>query len=245
MANVSHEVPTIHPYMQIVPRGTPGHSREFAAHAGGEDGDRMLPLAIKVLAATAVEMASRFRPRRAGLGGPAHRRRRARAEAGGLSDILAGHSADEERLAELYDLEHDEVTEDLAFYREWAHRTKGPVVDLGCGSGRLFASLLRGGATRVVGIDGSRALLARARRRIEGDPDLRAAFAADRIELAIGDVRNVRRPDRWALALLAGVLAHLDGPEEAMRALDSARRLLEPDGIAHRRHPRPGCAAAA
>ncbi len=58
MANVSHEVPTIHPYMQIVPRGTPGHSREFAAHAGGEDGDRMLPLAIKVLAATAVEMAS-------------------------------------------------------------------------------------------------------------------------------------------------------------------------------------------
>jgi amidohydrolase len=56
MANVSHEVPTIHPYMAIAPRGTPGHSREFAAHAGGEDGDRMLPNAIRVLAATAVEM---------------------------------------------------------------------------------------------------------------------------------------------------------------------------------------------
>ena len=56
MANVSHEVPTIHPYMQIAPRGTPGHSREFAAHAGGEDGDRMLPKAIQVLAATAVEL---------------------------------------------------------------------------------------------------------------------------------------------------------------------------------------------
>jgi amidohydrolase len=56
MANVSHEVPTIHPYMQIAPRGTPGHSREFAAHAGGEDGDRVLPTAIRVLAATAVEL---------------------------------------------------------------------------------------------------------------------------------------------------------------------------------------------
>jgi metal-dependent amidase/aminoacylase/carboxypeptidase family protein len=56
MANVSHEVPTIHPYMAIAPRGTPGHSREFAAHAGGEDGDRMLPNAIRVLAATAVDM---------------------------------------------------------------------------------------------------------------------------------------------------------------------------------------------
>jgi amidohydrolase len=56
MANVSHVVPTIHPYMAIAPRGTPGHSREFAAHAGGPDGDRVLPAAIRVLAATAVEM---------------------------------------------------------------------------------------------------------------------------------------------------------------------------------------------
>ncbi|MEO6294701.1 MAG: amidohydrolase [Candidatus Limnocylindria bacterium] len=56
MANVSHVVPTIHPYMAIAPRGTPGHSRVFAAHAGGEDGDRMLPAAIRILAATAVEM---------------------------------------------------------------------------------------------------------------------------------------------------------------------------------------------
>ena len=56
MANVSHEVPTIHPYLQIAPRGTPGHSREFAIRAGGEDGDRMLPRAIRVLAATAVDL---------------------------------------------------------------------------------------------------------------------------------------------------------------------------------------------
>jgi amidohydrolase len=56
MANVSHEVPTIHPYMAIAPRGTPGHSREFAAHAGGEDGDAMLPRAIRVLASTAIEL---------------------------------------------------------------------------------------------------------------------------------------------------------------------------------------------
>ncbi len=58
MANVSHEVPTIHPFMAIAPRGTPGHSREFAAHAGGPDGDEMLPKAIRVLAATTVEMVS-------------------------------------------------------------------------------------------------------------------------------------------------------------------------------------------
>ena len=56
MGNVSHEVPTIHPYLAIAPRGTPGHSREFAAHAGGEDGDRVLGQAIRILAATGLEL---------------------------------------------------------------------------------------------------------------------------------------------------------------------------------------------
>jgi aminobenzoyl-glutamate utilization protein B len=42
--------------MQIAPRGTPGHSRTLAAHAGGEDGDRMLPDAIRVLAGTAIDL---------------------------------------------------------------------------------------------------------------------------------------------------------------------------------------------
>ena len=58
MANVSHEVPTIHPYLQIAPKGTPGHSREFAAHAGGADGDAMLPKAIRILAGTAIDLVS-------------------------------------------------------------------------------------------------------------------------------------------------------------------------------------------
>jgi amidohydrolase len=56
MANVSHELPTIHPMMAIAPEGTPGHSREFARHAAGPGGDEMLPVAIRVLAATGIEL---------------------------------------------------------------------------------------------------------------------------------------------------------------------------------------------
>jgi len=56
MANVSHEVPTIHPMIAIAPEGTPGHSRIFAEHAGGSDGDAVLPLAIGALAGTALEL---------------------------------------------------------------------------------------------------------------------------------------------------------------------------------------------
>jgi amidohydrolase len=55
MANVSHEVPTIHPYLAIAPRGTPGHSHQFADAAGGPDGDALLPKAISILAATALD----------------------------------------------------------------------------------------------------------------------------------------------------------------------------------------------
>ena len=104
------------------------------------------------------------------------------------------------------------------------------MIDLGCGSGRLFEALLAGGTKRIVGIDGSPSLLARAAARIERHASLRDAHARGRIELVQGDVRRVKRPERFALAILAGVLSHLDGPEDALRALSAARGLLEPDG---------------
>ena len=44
-------------------------------------------------------------------------------------------------------------------------------------------------------------------------------------------MRTVRHPHRFRLAILAGVIAHLDGPEDAVRALGAARRLLQPTGV--------------
>lgn len=149
----------------------------------------------------------------------------------GLSDILARQPADDRLLAELYDLEHDEIVEDLAFYRTWAHRHPAAVLDLGCGSGRLFRPFLDGGAQLLVGIDGSPALLERAATRIEADDALRAAAADGRIQLAAGDVRTVTRPERFSLVVLAGVIAHLGGPEDALRVFSAAGRLLRPDGV--------------
>lgn len=159
-------------------------------------------------------------------------RRRPAPGATGLSDIFAGQPADDALLAELYDLEHDEITGDLAFYRSWARRSPGPTLDLGCGSGRLFRTLIDGGATRLVGVDGSQALLERARRRIGADPVLCAAEAAGRLELVHGDVRRLARRDRFALVVCAGVLAHLDGPEDAVRALTGVADVLAPAGVA-------------
>jgi SAM-dependent methyltransferase len=90
---------------------------------------------------------------------------------------------------------------------------------------------VRGGASRIVGVDGSAALLERAEARIAIDARLRALRDAGRLELVVGDVRTVRRPDRFELAIMAGVIAHLEGPEDAVRALAAAGRLLRPSGV--------------
>lgn len=149
------------------------------------------------------------------------------------SDIFGTQPADEDRLAELYDLEHDDLVEDLAFYRELARRTDGPVLDLGCGSGRLFSSLLDGGAQRILGIDGSAALVRRAEARIAGDERLAQAARDGRLSVMRGDVRaistlNIR--ERFDLAVAVGVLPHLDGPEDALRLLGGTRSVLARGG---------------
>lgn len=164
------------------------------------------------------------------MGGAARAGRRPGSGALALSDIFAGQPADERLLAEIYDIEHDAFIDDIPFYREWARRQGGDVADLGCGSGRLFRPFLDGGSRRIFGLDGSAALLARARRRIAEDEVLRRADAEGRIELRLGDVRTVSRAERYQLIVLAGVLSHLDGPGDARLALAAAAGLLTEDG---------------
>ena len=149
------------------------------------------------------------------------------------ADIFGAQPADQDRLAELYDLEHDEVVEDLPFYRELARRTAGAVLDLGCGSGRLFATLLEAGAPRVLGIDGSPALLRRAAARIAAVEGLATAARDGRLSVMRGDVRaistlNIR--ERFDLVVAVGVLPHLNGPEDALRLLGGVRSVLAKGG---------------
>jgi SAM-dependent methyltransferase len=150
------------------------------------------------------------------------------------ADIFAGQPTDSDLLAELYDLEHDEVVEDLTFYREMTHRSGGAILDLGCGSGRLFRALIDGGANRIVGVDGSAALLRRAESRISADVELSRAREAGLLSLLQGDVRllgSLELGGRFNLAIAAGLLPHLDGPEEALRVLIGVRQALTRRGV--------------
>lgn len=153
-----------------------------------------------------------------------------------MSDIFGGQAADAEALAELYDLEHEVVVEDLPFWRELARRHPGPTIDLGCGSGRLFGALLEGGAGPLIGMDGSSALLARARERVAGDAVLRAAAADGRVRIRAGDVREPpitveELAGGASLVVVAGVVPHLDGIEDMVAVLAALRPLVAPDGV--------------
>ncbi len=145
-------------------------------------------------------------------------------------DIFADQPGDPDLLAAIYDLEHNEIADDFVFYRELVRRAGGAVLDLGCGSGRLLRALVDGEAPRVVGVDGSEALLRRARARIAADPALTAADAAGRLEVVPGDVRRPPVRGSFALALAVGVLPHLAGPEDAVRTFVAAAERIEPAG---------------
>jgi SAM-dependent methyltransferase len=114
-----------------------------------------------------------------------------------------------------------------AFFRTLAPlvrdaRRGPPILDLGCGSGLVTERLARAGA-RVIGVDASRPMLARARRR--------CAPHRDRVRLTARRLEALRLPPEAELALACGdVINHLPTPGLVERVLRSVRRALLPGG---------------
>jgi ubiquinone/menaquinone biosynthesis C-methylase UbiE/DNA-binding HxlR family transcriptional regulator len=104
------------------------------------------------------------------------------------------------------------------------------VGDLGCGTGAL-AALLAPFVHRIIGVDRSDAMLAAARRRLEG---------IDNVELRAGDLENLPVADgELDLAVLSLVLHYVADPrdvlEEAHRALGPGGRVLLVEMRSHER----------
>src|SRR5215212_3626315 len=77
-------------------------------------------------------------------------------------------AAAEAQLARYYDWEHDSLVADATLYAELARRGGGPVLELGCGTGRILKALVRAGQ-RAVGVDASPTMLARAEARLRAE----------------------------------------------------------------------------
>ena len=124
--------------------------------------------------------------------------------------------------AELYDLMLDGLDFDHACWARIAAECGGPVLDVGCGTGRVLVRLLEKGID-VDGVDNAPAMLERCRAR--------AAAIGAKPRLALGDMRSFELPRRYALVICAfNAFAHCDTTDEQLRALKSMRAHLEPGG---------------
>ena len=112
-------------------------------------------------------------------------------------------------LVDLYDASCPEMG-DVPFYVDLACGTGGPVLELGCGTGRVVWPLAQAGLD-VVGLDLNEPMLRRAEAKRAGH----AEEVAARVRFSRGDMTHFELPERFRLAFSAF---------RAFQALEAKRR---------------------
>jgi SAM-dependent methyltransferase len=129
--------------------------------------------------------------------------------------------------APFYDWENARTVQrrDVAFWQRLAVAQEGPVLELGCGTGRITAPVARAGA-QIVGIDRSAPMLARARQRLR-----RARLSA---RLLRGDIRYLpfRRSAKFHLVMAPyGILQSLTRERDLSATLDAVAAVVRRGGL--------------
>ncbi len=130
------------------------------------------------------------------------------------------------RAARFFDMDYAGYTDDLPVLKALARRTGGPVLELGCGTGRLAVPLAEAGF-RVTGVDFSTAML-----EIAGERAAAAGKAAERLTLVTGDFASVALggPYRFAFIVMNTFL-HLLTRQEQVAALRHWAAHLAPGAL--------------
>jgi SAM-dependent methyltransferase len=127
------------------------------------------------------------------------------------------------QLARYYDLENADFTEDLDFWLELAEEHGGPVLELGCGTGRVLLNLARRGHA-VTGVDNAPEMLARLESKLNAASHRHLAQPPVLLQASM-DVFET--PTRFQLALMPfNTFMHLMTPEAQMAALARIRQHL-------------------
>jgi SAM-dependent methyltransferase len=115
---------------------------------------------------------------------------------------------------------------DIAFWTAVAVESGGPVLEIGCGTGRVLIPTARAGI-EIVGLDLSSSMLAICRRKLADEPaDVRA-----RITLVESDMRDFQLRREFALATMPfRPFQHLITAEEQIACLETVHRHLAPGG---------------
>ena len=123
-------------------------------------------------------------------------------------------------IAELYDPWSRTVTEDIGFYVAEARKARGPIVELGVGTGRIAVPVASAGVP-VIGVDSSAGMLEVCRRSGA------AAGVEHLLDLRQGDLREPPVSERVRLVISPfRALLHLATDVERRQALAAAFGLL-------------------
>lgn len=147
-----------------------------------------------------------------------------------------------EALVRYYDLENAEFTEDLDYWLELAEEYGDPILELGCGTGRVLLNLARRGHA-LTGLDNAPEMLARLRTRLDAATGRHLAAAPTLVE---GDMTTFDLGRTFQLALMPfNTFMHLLTAEAQLAALTRIRRHLAPGAALALDMPNPGEAYAA
>lgn len=145
-----------------------------------------------------------------------------------------------ESLARFYDLENADRVEDLPLWADLARETGGPVLELGCGSGRVALHLAREGFD-VVGVDSSPAMLELARNRLTHN-----AQSVSRVQFLLDDFLRLQLARTFPLILLPyNTFAHLLDTSDLTAAMQAISAHLAPQGRVAVELPNPVSALTA
>jgi SAM-dependent methyltransferase len=129
--------------------------------------------------------------------------------------------------ADFYDWENARTVgrRDVAFWRRFVQRASAPVLELGCGTGRVLVPMARA-ARSVVGVDRSASMLSFSAARIRRLPK------ASRPGVARADIRSLPFPACSFGTVVAayGLLQSILTDEDLTRVLIEAARVLAPGG---------------
>ena len=139
------------------------------------------------------------------------------------------HEERDERefVGEFYDhIAPSKQRKDVDFWVEMARQSGGPVLEIGCGTGRVVLPIARAGI-QITGLDLSPAMLSICRQKLADEP----AAVRNRVQLVEGDMRRFDLGRQFALVTTPfRPFQHLLSVEDQLECLKTIHSHLAPNG---------------